>query len=58
MVVVFVGEERHEVRGRVADMICWLLRAAERINAGSVTVRFACRGPRLKASIEHEETIA
>lgn len=57
MVVVLINGERHEVGGRVADMIRWLLRSAERISAGAITVRFSCRGPNLKAAIEQEETI-
>lgn len=57
MVVVIIGGERYEARGRVADMIRWLIRSAERISAGSLTVRFSCRGPQLRAAIELEELI-
>lgn len=57
MIVVIIDGKRHEVSGRVADMISWLIQAADRIRLGSVGVRFAYRGSTLKAVIEHEETI-
>jgi hypothetical protein len=57
MVTVIIGGERHEVKGRLADMIIWLVRRANEIQAGSSGVRFVFRGPQLKAIIEHEETI-
>jgi hypothetical protein len=57
MVTVIIGGERHEVKGRLADMITWLVRRANDIQAGSSGVRFSFRGPRLTAVIEHEETI-
>jgi hypothetical protein len=57
MVTVLIGGERHEVKGRLADMITWLVKRAEDIQSGSAGVRFSFRGPRLTAVIEHEETI-
>jgi len=58
MVVVVIDGKQVEVRGRLADMIRWLVRSAEQVSAGAVTVRFACRGPQLKVAIEHEETLS
>ena len=57
MVVVIVDGNRIEVKGRLADMIAWLVKRSEEIQAGSIGVRFCFRGPRLTAVIEREETI-
>ncbi len=57
MVVVIIGGKRHEVKGRPAEMIAWLVKRAEQIRNGSAGVRFSYRGTTLKAVIEEEETI-
>jgi hypothetical protein len=58
MVTVIIGSEHYEVRGRLAEMIAWLVKRAEQIRNGSTGVRFSYRGQALRAVIETEETIA
>ena len=57
MLVVIIGDERYEVKGRLAEIIRWLVRRRDEINGHAVGVRFAFRGQHLKAVIEHEEII-
>lgn len=57
MITVIIDGKQHSVRGRVAEIIMWLVRSAERINTGTVGVKFAYRGQTLKVVTEHEETI-
>lgn len=58
MVTVIIGGKRHDVDGRLADMIAWLIKRAERIREGSVGVRFSYRGRMLKAIVEIEEEVS
>ena len=55
MVTVIIDGKRHEVEGRLAEMIAWLVKRAKQIQRGSAGVRFSYRGPHLKAVIEPEE---
>ena len=55
---MLIGGERHELTGRLAEMIAWLVKRAELIQVGSVGVRFSFRGRHLTAVIEKEETIS
>ncbi len=57
MVIVVIDGKPHEVKGRLAEMIIWLIRSADRISNGSSGIRFSYRGPQLKVVVEHEETI-
>jgi hypothetical protein len=57
MVKVIINGKEHEVKGRPAEMIAWLVKRAEQIRTGSAGVRFSYRGTTLKAAIEIEETI-
>jgi flagellar biosynthesis regulator FlaF len=51
------GEVTYELRGRVASIIRWLVRNADKINRGSGRIRFAFGGQDLKATIEFDEAI-
>ena len=57
MVTVIIDGVQHQVSGRLADMIAWLVRRAEQIRSGSTGVRFSYRGGTLKVIVEEEETI-
>lgn len=58
MVVVSVNGDRYEAKGRLADMIIWLVKHASDIRNGSTGIRFSFRGPRLMAVIEREEIVS
>ena len=58
MVTVIIGKQKHEVDGRLAEMIAWLVKRAERIRNGSVGVRFSYRGQTLRAVLEEEEVVS
>lgn len=57
MVTVIVDGQKHDLTGRVADIVRWLIKSADRIGHGATGVRFIFRGPTLKAIVENEETI-
>lgn len=56
--VVIIRGERHEIKGRLAEMIEWLIRRSDEFQSGATGVRFIFRGHNLKAIIEREEVIS
>jgi hypothetical protein len=57
MLKVIDGEVGYELRGRVASIIRWLVRNADKINRGSGRIRFAFGGQHLAVTIELDEAI-
>ncbi len=57
MIRVIDGDVTHEIRGRMASIIRWLVRNSEKIGKGSGRIRFSFAGQDLKATIEIDEVI-
>ncbi len=57
MLKVVDGDMTYEFRGRLASIIRWLIRNAERINNGAGRIRFTFAGQDLKATIETDEAL-
>lgn len=54
MVVVIVGNERYELRGRLAEVVQLILRNSERLRDGSKVLRLCLRRDSVTATIEEE----
>jgi len=58
MVEVLADGRRFRVQGRVARMIVWLARNAERLLAiDQVALTFNCAGPRVSAEVKEREPV-
>jgi hypothetical protein len=58
MIKIIDGEAELNLRGRIVDIIRWLVRNAERINRGSGAIRFAFGAGSLSVTVEEHQKIA
>jgi len=58
VVMVQEGKRSHKLEGRLAMMVTWLVRRAERVTApDNIQVTFNCAGSRVSAEVKERESV-
>lgn len=57
MITVIIGGQHYQLRGRIADIIVWLIERQHLLEFGAKWIEFTCRGESVLARYGDEERI-